>query len=74
MSNETQNNKPLFRVSFSRITGQDKNGQDVLGKPREVGCVWPRKSNDKKGGIIQLDIIPTDLVKHNGVMFLVPVE
>lgn len=73
MSNETQNNKPLFRVSFSRITGQDENGQDVLGKPREIGAAWQR-TNGKKGAIIQLDIVPTDLANHNGVMFLVPVE
>lgn len=71
MTTETQNNKPLYRVSFSRITGQDADGNDQLGKPREIGAAWSRKG-DKQGAIIQLDIIPTDLVNHNGVMFLVP--
>lgn len=31
-------------------------------------------SNGKKGAFIQLDIIPTDLLNYNGVVFLVPVE
>lgn len=65
------NTKPLYRVSFSRITGKDDQGNDILGKPREIGAAWARKG-DKQGAIVQLDIIPTDLVKHNGVMFLVP--
>lgn len=73
MSQETQNNKPLYRVSFSRITGKDENGNDQLGKPREIGAAWKRKG-DKQGAIIQLDIVPTDLANHNGVMFLVPVS
>lgn len=71
MTTETQNNKPLYRVSFSRITGKDDQGNDILGKPREIGAAWSRKG-EKQGAIIQLDIIPTDLVNHNGVMFLVP--
>ena len=70
---EQNNTKPMYRVSFSRITGKDNQGQDVLGKPREIGAAWKRKG-DKKGAIIQLDIVPTDLTNHNGVMFLVPVE
>lgn len=73
MSNENQNQKPLFRVSFSRIIGKDNDGNDVLGKPREIGAAWKR-ANGKKGVIVQLDIVPTDLASHNGVMFLVPVE
>jgi len=28
MTTETQNNKPLYRVSFSRITGKDADGND----------------------------------------------
>ncbi len=72
MTTETANTKPMYRVSFSRIIGKDPEGNDQLGKPREIGAAWARKG-DKQGAIIQLDIIPTDLVNHNGVMFLVPV-
>lgn len=70
MTNETQNTKPLYRIGFSRITGKDDQGNDVLGRPKEIGAAWNRKG-DKQGAIIQLDIIPTDLMNHNGVMFLV---
>ena len=66
------NDKPLYRVTFSRITGKDDKGNDVLARPKEIGAVWARKG-DKKGGIIALDIIPTDLVNRNGVLFLLPV-
>lgn len=72
MTNENTNQKPLYRVSFSRITGKDDQGNDVLGRPKEIGAAWSRKG-DKQGAIIQLDIVPTDLMNHNGVMFLVPV-
>lgn len=66
------NDKPMYRVTFSRITGKDDKGKDVLARPKEIGVVWLRKGN-KKGGIIALDIIPTDLVNRNGVLFLLPV-
>lgn len=69
----TTANLPLYRVTFSRITGTDDDGKDVLSRPKEIGAVWPRK-RDKKGAILDLDIIPTDLVDRNGVIFLVPVE
>lgn len=69
--NTNTNQKPLYRVSFSRITGKDDQGNDVLGRPKEIGAAWSRKG-DKQGAIIQLDIVPTDLMNHNGVMFLVP--
>ena len=65
--------RPLYRVTFSRITGTDDNGQQILARPVEIGAAWSRK-NDKQGAIIALDIIPTDLVNRNGVMFLVPVD
>ena len=68
----TKHDKPLFRVSFSRITGKNENGQDILARPKEIGAAWARKG-DKQGAIISLDIIPTDLVNRNGVLFLVPV-
>lgn len=71
MTTNNQNQKPLYRVSFSRITCKDDQGNDVLGRPKEIGAAWSRKGN-KKGAIVQLDIVPTDLATHNGVMFLVP--
>lgn len=64
--------RPLYRVTFSRIAGTDQNGQDILGKPREIGAVWPRK-NGKTGGLLTLDIIPVELSTRQGVIFLVPV-
>ena len=67
------NDKPLYRVTFSRITGKDDKGNDVLARPKEIGAVWARKG-DKKGGIITLDIIPTDLVNRQGVLFVVPID
>ena len=68
----TKNDKPLYRVTFSRLTGKDENGRDILARPKEIGTVWPRKGG-KQGAILSLDLIPTDLVNRNGVLFLVPV-
>lgn len=73
MTTNSKNDLPLYRVSFSRITGQDEIGQDVLARPREIGAAWARKGN-KQGAVVNLDIIPTDLVSRNGVLFLTPVE
>ena len=73
MSNQNQNNLPLYRVSFARITGQDGQGRDELTRPKEIGAVWPRK-NGKQGGILQLDIIPIELTQRQGVIFLVPLD
>jgi len=64
--------RPLYRVTFSRITGQDRDGNDVLARPKEIGAVWPRK-NGKTGGLLMLDIIPIELTQRQGVIFLVPV-
>lgn len=64
---------PLYRVSFSRITGKDRNGQDELARPKEIGAIWPRK-NGKAGGVLQLDIIPIELTQRQGVIFITPVE
>ena len=72
MTNRNQN-FPLYRVSFSRITGQDDQGRDELARPKEIGAVWPRKG-DKTGGILQLDIIPIELTQRQGVIFLAPVD
>lgn len=73
MSNNTETTLPLYRLSFSRITGQDDQGRDELTRPKEIGAVWPRK-NGKTGGIVQLDIIPIELTQRQGVMFLTEVN
>ena len=65
--------QPLFRVSFSRFTGTDEQGNDIVGRPKEIGAVWARK-NGKSGGILEFDIIPIELTQRQGVMFMVPVE
>ena len=72
MTNQTKNDLPLYRVTFSRITGKDEHGQDVLGRPKEIGAVWQRK-NGKAGAILSLDLIPIELTQREGVLFLVPV-
>lgn len=64
--------RPLYRVTFSRITGKDDEGREILSKPKEIGAVWRRK-NDKAGGIVVLDLIPIELTQRQGVLFLVPV-
>jgi uncharacterized protein (DUF736 family) len=73
MTTQTKTERPMFRVTFSRITGKDDKGNDVLARPKEIGAAWARKG-DKVGAIVSLDIIPTDLVNRNGVLFLVPVS
>ena len=67
------NSKPSHRVSFARIIGPDADGNDRLGSAREIGAIWPRKG-DKKGGILKLDHIPVELTKHEGVLFVLPIE
>jgi len=67
------NNKPTHRVTFSRITGTNEDGSETLGPAREIGAIWPRKG-DKKGDILQLDHIPLELTKRQGVLFVLPVE
>lgn len=71
-TNETKD-RPLYRVTFSRITGQDHDGRDVLSRPKEIGAVWPRK-NGKTGGVLTLDLIPVELAQRQGVIFLVPLD
>lgn len=70
---ETETTKPLFRVTFARIIGRDKDGKDNLTRPKEIGAVWPRKGG-KKGGVLALDLIPIELTQRQGVLFLVPVD
>jgi hypothetical protein len=72
MSTSTKPERPLFRVSFSRITGKDDHGNDQLSRPKEIGAVWSRR-NGKAGGIVALDIIPIELTRREGVLFLLPV-
>lgn len=71
MTNKTE--KPLFRVTFARMTGRDSEGRPNLARPKEIGAVWNRK-NGKQGAILSLDLIPTDLIDRKGVIFLVPVD
>lgn len=65
--------RPMFRVTFSRITGKDDEGNNILARPKEIGAAWARKG-DKAGGIITLDLIPIELTQRQGVMFLIPVN
>jgi hypothetical protein len=73
MNKDTPTKRPMYRVAFSRITGQDQDGSDILSKPREIGAVWPRK-NGKSGGILSFDHIPVELSQRRGVIFLVPAD
>lgn len=68
----TKSERPMFRLTFSRITGKDGEGRDILARPKEIGAVWARKGG-KAGGIVSLDIIPVELAQRQGVLFLVPV-
>lgn len=72
MTTRTANDRPLYRVAFSRITGHDAQGEEVLDRPREIGAIWPRR-NGKAGGILSLDIIPVELAQRDGVLFVLPV-
>ena len=73
MTTRTPTTRPLYRVTFARITGRDRDGRDILSRPKEIGAVWPRKG-DKKGGLIALDLILVELTQRQGVLFLVPVD
>lgn len=74
MHNETtKTERPMYRVVFSRIKGQDKDGNDILTRPREIGAIWARR-NGKKGGRVDFDIMPQELPLRQGVTFIVPVD
>ena len=73
MTKTNKPERPLFRVTFSRITGKDEQGNDILSRPKEIGAVWARK-NGKNGGLVSLDLIPVELSHRQGVMFLLPVD
>lgn len=64
--------RPLYRVSFSRKTGVDDEGNETLGPAREIGSVWPRREGN--GGILRLDHIPLELTQNQGVVFLFPAD
>ena len=51
----------MYRLTFSRITGRDSEGRDILAHPKEIGAVWARKA---AGGIVSLDIIPVKLAQR----------
>lgn len=70
MSKNSNPERPLFRVTFSSVK-TDKDGNETVGKPREIGAAWPRR-NGKKGAILSLDLVPVDFAK--GVIFLLPVD
>ena len=72
MSKKSENQRPRYRVSFARITGRDESGNDTLGSAREIGAVWGRK--DSKSCILRLDHVPVEMARHQGVIFLNPVE
>lgn len=72
MKKKPTNDKPLFRVSFSRID-KDHDGKEIVMRPKEIGAVWPRK-NGKRGGILSLDLIPIELTQRKGILFILPVD
>lgn len=70
MATKTKTERPLFRVTFSSVK-TDKDGNESVMRPREIGACWPRR-NGKKGAIVSLDLVPVDFAK--GVIFLLPVD
>ncbi|MEX6633421.1 hypothetical protein [Hyphococcus lacteus] len=68
----TAKTRPTHRVTFARIIGQDDHGNDKLGQACEIGAIWPRK-NGKQGGILKLNLVPSELAQHQGVIFILPV-
>lgn len=72
-ANKNTVKKPLFRITFARVMGHDEDGRANLAKPKEIGAVWPRRS-DKRGAILNFDLIPVELTQRQGVIFLLPVD
>jgi uncharacterized protein (DUF736 family) len=70
MATKTTSERPLYRVTFSSVK-VDKDGNESVGKPREIGAAWQRR-NGKKGAILSLDLVPVDFAK--GIIFLLPVD
>lgn len=63
----TEKNLPLFRAKYCPIVGIDKDNNEQLGSPIEIGAVWRRK-DASKGAILKLDVVPQDI--RNGVILL----
>ena len=38
----SKNERPIYRLTFSRITGKDDKGNDILARPKEIGAAWAR--------------------------------
>jgi hypothetical protein len=72
MTTNTKPERPLFRVTFSRVE-TDKDGNDIVTRPKEIGAIWPRK-NGKAGGILSFAHIPVELAQRRGVIFVLPVD
>jgi hypothetical protein len=72
MKNQPAHDKPLFRVTFARIE-TDKDGNDIVTRPKEIGAIWARK-NGKAGGILSFAHIPVELAQRRGVLFVLPVD
>lgn len=66
----TPPSRPRFRVYAAAKTGRlDPNGNEQLGKTREVGAVWSREG--KAWDLLSLDL---PLNTADAVFFLAPVE
>lgn len=68
MSEEKQ--IPIHRIAFSKKQ-IDADGQEKLGRPVDVGAVWPRK-NEKKGGLVSWTLSPKNL--GDGAWFFLDTE
>lgn len=62
---------PTHRITFAqkRI---DEKGRETLGRPVEIGAIWPRNDPEKSGGILRFNIIPKDI--EQGVLFVLDNE
>ncbi len=62
---------PSHHVSFARINGQDRRGNDVLGPARQVGTIWPRSGGKDGDSILRFDHIPEEMrSRDGGVLFI----
>ncbi len=71
---DKEKQRPSHRVSFARLNGQDKEGNDILGPAREIGSVWPRRGKEGEG-ILRFDHIPEEMrARDGGVLFVKAME
>lgn len=61
---ESEKKRPSHRVSFARIE-RGNDGENRLGKAREIGAIWPRDGKDGEG-ILRFDHTP----EEQGVYFV----